>query len=103
MAQPNGYSIISFDATNAANYPADSAADKVTVDKYEAKRLVSGGQRSRVDGTIRARHQVLELETYEKALEHYHSEEYQRPSRCGRLIPIPVSLSLKALNKEINP
>lgn len=78
MTKPKGYWIVHIDVTDAENYPAYIAADKIAFDKYEVKVLVRGGQCTGPEGAIRARHVVLEFETYEKALECYRSDEYQK-------------------------
>ncbi|MEO1066028.1 MAG: DUF1330 domain-containing protein [Pseudomonadota bacterium] len=75
---PKGYWIVHVDVTDAENYPQYLAQDKLAFDKFEAKFLVRGGECTGPEGPIRARHVVIEFDTYEKALECYNSPEYQK-------------------------
>jgi uncharacterized protein (DUF1330 family) len=52
--------------------------------RYGARFLVRGGQFQGVEGTPRQRHVIIEFESYEKALECYHSPEYQAASEYRR-------------------
>ncbi len=78
MTKPKGYWIVHVDVTDADNYPSYIAADEIAFAQYNPKILVRGGQCVGPEGPFRKRHVILEFETYEKALECYHSEEYQK-------------------------
>jgi uncharacterized protein (DUF1330 family) len=52
--------------------------------KYGARFLARGGQFQAVEGVARQRHVIIEFESYEKALECYHSPEYQAASVLRR-------------------
>lgn len=76
-----GYWIVHVTITDEAGYPDYIKADAAAFAKYDAKFLVRGGQFSAVEGPARERHVVIEFESYEKALECYHSDEYQRAAK----------------------
>ena len=56
--------------------------------KYGARFLVRGGQAEHVEGGARARHVVLEFDSYEQALACYRSPEYQAAMK----LRLPVSI-----------
>jgi len=73
-----GYWIVHVDVTDAENYPQYLAQDKLAFDQFKPKMLVRGGQCVGPEGPIRARHVVLEFESYQQALDCYHSKDYQK-------------------------
>jgi len=84
---PKGYWLVRVDVTDPDNYPKYLAAGKVAYDKYGAKFLVRGGEHEVVEGASRSRHVVVEWESYARAVEVYHSPEYQAAAKlrqaCG--------------------
>ncbi len=72
-----GYWMGMVDVTDAENYPRYIAANKAAFDKYGARFLVRGGQGQVCEGPAASRLVIVEFESYERALECYHSPEYQ--------------------------
>ena len=72
-----GYWILHVDVTDADNYPKYLAADALAFEKYDATFHVRGGRCEGPEGPVKSRHVVIEFESYDKALECYHSPEYQ--------------------------
>lgn len=73
-----GYWVAHIDVSNPDGYKAYVAANAEPLKKYGAKFLVRGGQFEAPEGSMRARHVVLEFPSYEAALACYNSPEYQR-------------------------
>lgn len=71
-----GYWIAHVTLTDADKYPEYVKANAVAFEKYGARFLVRGGTAQVMEGDSRERHVVIEFESYEKALECYHSPEY---------------------------
>lgn len=78
MSTPKGYWIAHVDVTDPENYPQYIKQDNIAFEKYNAKMLVRGGQCVGPEGPIRTRHVIVEFESYQQALDCYHSEEYQK-------------------------
>ena len=74
---PKGYWIAHIDVTNPEGYKEYVALNALAFAKYGAKALVRGGKFVKKHGDARARHVVLEFESYEKALACYESPEYR--------------------------
>ena len=74
---PKGYWIAHVDVTNPEGYKDYVALNAKAFAKYGAKFIVRGGKSTVKHGTARARHVVLEFESYEKALACYESPEYR--------------------------
>ena len=74
---PKGYWIAHVDVTDPNGYKEYVALNAKAFSKYGAKFLVRGGQFTKKSGDARARHVVIEFETYEKALACYDSPEYR--------------------------
>lgn len=72
-----GYWMAMVDVTDPDGYPQYVAANKAALDKYDAKFLVRGGQGEVFEGPAASRLVVIEFESYRKALDCYHSPEYQ--------------------------
>ncbi|MEO1251250.1 MAG: DUF1330 domain-containing protein [Pseudomonadota bacterium] len=71
-----GYWIGHVDVSNADEYPGYMKAAQPAYEKYGAKFLVRGGRHEPVEGAARARHVVVEFESYDQALACYNSPEY---------------------------
>jgi uncharacterized protein (DUF1330 family) len=71
-----GYLIAHVTITDPEQYPAYVEANAAAFSKYGATFRVRGGKAEVLEGESRDRHVVIEFDTYEKALECYHSEEY---------------------------
>lgn len=74
---PKGYWVAHMDITNQTAYDAYRAKNGEAFSKYGAKFLVRGGKFEAPEGTARARHVVIEFDSYQKALDCFHSPEYQ--------------------------
>jgi uncharacterized protein (DUF1330 family) len=72
-----GYWMAMVDVTDPENYPKYIAANKAAFDKYGAKFLVRGGQGQVFEGPAATRLVVIEFDSYQTALDCYHSLEYQ--------------------------
>lgn len=72
-----GYWVVRMDVTDQAKYDAYRAKNGEAFGKYGAKFLVRGGKFEVPEGKTKSRHVVIEFETYQKALDCYHSPEYQ--------------------------
>ncbi len=73
-----GYWIGRVDVHDLEAYKDYVEANAAAFEKYGAKFLVRGGQFENPEGTSRARNVVLEFESYDKAIECYHSDEYKK-------------------------
>ena len=63
---PKGYWIAHVDVTDPNGYKEYVALNAKAFSKYGAKFLVRGGQFTKKSGDARARHVVIEFETYER-------------------------------------
>lgn len=74
---PKGYWIAHVDVTDAEGYKQYVALNAKAFAKYKARFLVRGGQFSKKAGEVRARHVVIEFDSYATALACYESPEYR--------------------------
>ena len=65
------------EVTDPDNYPKYIAANAAAFEKYGAKFLVRGGQSEVFEGPAASRLVVIEFDSYQTALDCYHSPEYQ--------------------------
>jgi len=72
-----GYWMAMVDVTDPDNYPRYVAANKAAFDKYGARFVVRGGRGQVCEGAPASRLVVIEFESYQTALDCYHSPEYQ--------------------------
>ena len=72
-----GYWMAMVDVTDEANYPQYIAANKAAFDKYGGKFLVRGGRSQVFEGPAASRLAVIEFDSYQTALDCFHSPEYQ--------------------------
>lgn len=72
-----GYWLAMVDVTDPDNYPQYMAANKAAFKKYGAKFLVRGGQGEIVEGPTANRLVIIEFDSYQTALDCFHSPEYQ--------------------------
>ena len=77
MTTKKGYWMAMVDITDPDGYPQYVAANKAAFDKYGAKFLVRGGDGEVFEGSAATRLVVIEFESYQQALDCYHSPEYQ--------------------------
>ena len=77
MASPKGYWIGRVDVSDPEAYKKYVLANATAFEKYGAKFLVRGGQFENPEGGSRSRNVILEFDSYQKALDCYHSDEYQ--------------------------
>ncbi|MDE2363030.1 MAG: DUF1330 domain-containing protein [Hyphomicrobiales bacterium] len=71
-----GYWIAHVDVSDPEAYKAYVAANAIAFSKYGGRFLVRGGKNEALEGKLRARHVVIEFESYENALACYRSPEY---------------------------
>ncbi len=71
-----GYWIAHVDVTDPELYKQYVALNGIAFAKFGAQFLVRGGKTAVMSGTARARHVVIEFESYEQALACYESAEY---------------------------
>jgi uncharacterized protein (DUF1330 family) len=79
-----GYWMGIVDVTDPENYPQYIAANKAAFDKYGAKFLARGGRGEVVEGPGAARMVIIEFDSYQTALDCYHSPEYQAALKLRR-------------------
>lgn len=72
-----GYWIAHIDVTDPEGYKQYVALNGKAFAKYNAKFLVRGGKFTLKHGVARARHVVIEFDSYETALACYESPEYR--------------------------
>jgi len=72
-----GYWMAMVDITDPENYPQYIAANKAAFEKYGAKFLVRGGEGQVLEGPGATRLVVIEFDSYQTALDCFHSPEYQ--------------------------
>jgi len=72
-----GYWMGMVEVTDPDNYPRYVAANAAAFEKYGAKFLVRGGQSEVFEGPAASRLVVIEFDSYQQALDCYHSPEYQ--------------------------
>lgn len=85
---PRGYWIAHVDVTDPEGYKAYIAANAAAFARYGGRFLVRGGRSEEPEGTLRARHVVIEFPDFESARACYHSPEYAAAmeKRQGRSI-----------------
>lgn len=72
-----GYWIAMVDVTDPKAYKAYVAANAVAFGKYGAKFVVRAGRNEQPEEPAGTRHVVIEFDSYDKAVECYHSPEYK--------------------------
>jgi uncharacterized protein (DUF1330 family) len=72
-----GYWIVQVTVTDPDRYAQYLASDKEVLARYGAKPIMRGGRTEAPEGEAHGRQIVLEFESFEKAVECYHSPEYQ--------------------------
>jgi uncharacterized protein (DUF1330 family) len=72
-----GYWMGMVEVTDPDNYPKYVAANAAAFEKYGARFLVRGGQHEIFEGAAASRLVVIEFDSYQTALDCYHSPEYQ--------------------------
>ncbi len=77
MTQKKGYWMAMVDIADPDGYPQYIAANKAAFDKYGARFIVRGGQGQVFEGPAATRLVVIEFESYQTALDCFHSPEYQ--------------------------
>jgi uncharacterized protein (DUF1330 family) len=73
---PKGYWIAHVDVTDPEGYGAYVAANAAAFRRYGGRFLVRGGPSQEPEGSLRARHVVIEFPDYDSALACYRSPEY---------------------------
>ncbi|MCO5155392.1 MAG: DUF1330 domain-containing protein [Aquamicrobium sp.] len=72
-----GYWIALVDVTDPEAYKDYVAANAVAFGKYGAKFVVRAGRNEQPEEPAGTRHVVIEFDSYDKAVECYHSPEYK--------------------------
>ncbi len=72
-----GYWIALVDVTDPEAYKQYIAANAVAFEKYGAKFVVRAGRNEQPEEPAGTRHVVIEFDSYDKAVECYHSPEYK--------------------------
>jgi uncharacterized protein (DUF1330 family) len=76
-----GYWMAMIDVRDPDLYKRYIEANAVAFAKYGAKFVVRAGRHESPEGPTGNRHVLLEFESYAKAVECYHSPEYQQASK----------------------
>ncbi|MBZ9967159.1 DUF1330 domain-containing protein [Mesorhizobium sp. BR1-1-2] len=76
-----GYWMAMIDVRDPDLYKRYIEANAVAFAKYGAKFVVRAGRHESPEGTTGNRHVLVEFESYAKAVECYHSPEYQQASK----------------------
>ncbi len=84
---PKGYVIGRITVHNPEIYAEYAKLSTEAIKAYGGTPIIRGGQHKAVQGEARPRNVVLEFESYERALEFYHSPEYS----AAKAIRLPVS------------
>ena len=74
---PKGYWIGQVDILEPDGYAEYAKAAKIAVKAYDGRYLIRGGAHLAPEGRTRARHVMVEFDSYQKALDCYHSAAYQ--------------------------
>jgi uncharacterized protein (DUF1330 family) len=80
-----GYWMGMVEITDPDNYPQYMAANAAAFEKYGAKFLVRGGEGQVFEGPQVSRLVVIEFDSYQRALDCYHSPEYQAALKLREL------------------
>jgi len=83
-ATKKGYWMGMVDVTDPDNYPKYIAANKAAFDKYGTRFLVRGGRGEVLEGPAASRLVVVEFDSYQTALDCFHSPEYQAALKLRR-------------------
>jgi uncharacterized protein (DUF1330 family) len=75
---PKGYWIVRVDITDMERYKAYVAANAEPLRKYGARFLVRAGRFENPEGTSRTRNAVIEVPSYQAAVDCWKSPEYQQ-------------------------
>lgn len=73
---PKGYWLAHLNVTDAEGHRLYAQASSAAVAKFGGRFLVRAGAFEQTEGTAKARHVVIEFESYQQALACYHSPEY---------------------------
>jgi uncharacterized protein (DUF1330 family) len=76
-----GYWMAMVDVRDPEMYRQYIEANAVAFAKYGARFAVRAGRHENPEGPTGNRHVLVEFDSYEKALECYHSPEYQQASK----------------------
>jgi uncharacterized protein (DUF1330 family) len=82
-----GYWIAHVDVDDPQAYEAYRAANAAPLAEYGGRFMVRGGESTQAEGALRARHVVIEFDSYETALACYNSPGYQ----AAKALRDPVS------------
>jgi uncharacterized protein (DUF1330 family) len=76
-----GYWIAHNDVSDPETYKKYQQASAAAFEKFGAKFLVRGGKHKGLQGAVRARHVVIEFDSFDQAMACYESPEYQEASK----------------------
>ena len=74
---PKGYWIVHVDVTDEERYKEYLRLDAPVLEEFAVTPIVRGGRYLAPEGPAKSRHVVLEFESFDKAVECYHSPGYQ--------------------------
>lgn len=78
---PKGYWFGQVDIVEPDGYFAYAKAAKIAVKKFRGRYLVQAGANTGFEGDWRARHVLIEFDSYQQALDCYNSPDYQAAKR----------------------
>lgn len=83
---PKGYLIAHVSVDDPESYTRYAQAATEAQKLYGARVLARGGRSEGLEGNYKARNVILEFDSYEAALNYYHSPQYQaaRQHRIGK-------------------
>lgn len=91
---PKGYWIAHVEVSDPAQYQLYVDGARAAFETYGARFLARGGENTEVEGALgRSRHVVIEFESYQAALDCFHSEAYQT-ARAHRLPAGTASITI---------
>ncbi|MEN9539323.1 MAG: hypothetical protein RLZZ126_1558 [Pseudomonadota bacterium] len=93
-----GYWIGRVDVSDPEAYKAYQAANAVPFKKYGAKFLVRGGEFTTVEGASRTRNVVIEFDSYQQALDCWHSPEYQAAKKLREKVSVIDLIVIEGLD-----
>ncbi len=77
VAVKKGYIVARVHVTDPEGFEEYLKIGLPSLDRFGGRSLVLGGQYTTLEGTERERHVVIEFDSYQQALDCYHSPEYQ--------------------------
>ncbi len=86
-----GYVIARVSVTDPDAYAIYAGLARGAMERYGARILARGGRYAGLEGSARPRNVILEFDSYDTAMDYWHSEEYQS-ARAHRLNAAEIEL-----------